>query len=77
MTHCTSSSSDPAGSPEDVCAKKILSTLACRAYRRPVTDGDMRALLGFYRMGRKQGTFEDGIRMAIERMLVSVVLLAL
>jgi hypothetical protein len=32
----------------------------------------MRALLGFYRMGRKQGTFEDGIRMAIERMLVSV-----
>ena len=63
---------DVEGGEEDACAKKILSMLAGRAYRRPASEGDVQALLSFYRVGRKQGSFEDGIRMAIQRMLVSV-----
>jgi mono/diheme cytochrome c family protein len=56
---------------EEACATKILSTLARRAYRRPVTDADTQGLLGFYRQARKQGTFESGIQFAIEALLVS------
>ena len=37
------------------CAKTILSTLARRAYRRPVTDGDVKVLLDFYNEGRAAG----------------------
>jgi hypothetical protein len=55
---------------EEPCARKILSRLARRAYRRPVTDRDVRTLLGFYRTGSKRG-FEAGIGLALERMLVS------
>ena len=57
---------------EEICAQRILSSLARGAYRRPVTDADLKALLGFYAAGQKNGGFEAGIREAIERMLVSV-----
>jgi len=56
---------------EETCAKKILTTLARRAYRRPVTDADIELLFQFYRSGRREGTFERGIQAAIERLLVS------
>ncbi len=56
---------------EEPCARKILSRLARRAYRRPVTDLDVQRLLGFYRTGRSAGDFEAGIRLALERLLVS------
>jgi mono/diheme cytochrome c family protein len=56
---------------EESCAKKILATLARRAYRRPVTDGDVEPLLRFYREGRSEGNFERGIQTAIGRLLVS------
>ena len=62
----------PAGpSEEEPCAKKILSTLARHAYRRPVTDADIQPLLGFYRSGRKDGTFDSGIELALRAILVS------
>ena len=51
------------------CAQEILSTLARRAYRRPVTDDDVQALLGFYEAGRLEGSFERGIGFALERLL--------
>ena len=54
---------------EEPCARKILSTLARRAYRRPVTDEDIQTLLAFYRTGRRDGGFEAGIGLALERML--------
>src|SRR5204863_1210108 len=38
---------------ERACATTILSKLARRAYRRPVTDSDMSGLLHFYDEGRK------------------------
>jgi mono/diheme cytochrome c family protein len=56
---------------ETPCAKKILTTLARRAFRRPVTDVDVNPLLAFYQAGRRQGDFDDGIQNALEAMLVS------
>ncbi len=56
---------------EQACAKRILSTLARRAYRRPVTDADLQPLLAMYQAGRTDGTFDVGIQRAIERLLVS------
>ncbi|MCH7979308.1 MAG: DUF1587 domain-containing protein, partial [Acidobacteria bacterium] len=56
---------------EKACARKILSTLARRAYRRPVTEADVLTLLKFYQVGRSTGGFEVGIGTAIQGMLVS------
>jgi cytochrome c553 len=53
------------------CGKQILSTLARRAYRRPVTAADLDPLVGFFNEGRAKGTFEDGIELALRRLLVS------
>src|ERR1019366_7573515 len=63
----------PANSSEEVgCAKKVLSTLARRAYRRPVTLTDMETLLSFYQSGRNQGgTFDAGIERALRLILSS------
>jgi hypothetical protein len=52
------------------CARTILSTLARRAYRRPV-DTEIDTLLGFYESGRKQGTFDSGIETAVRFILTS------
>ena len=56
---------------ETTCAKTILSKLARRAYRRSVTDADMSVLLNFYKEGRAAGTFDSGIELALQRILVS------
>ena len=63
--------SPKAANEETSCATKILSTLARRAYRRPLTRSDTAALLDFYTRGRAAGTFDTGIRAALERVLVS------
>ncbi len=62
----------PGGASEELpCAKKILSSLATRAYRHPSTDADLETLLGFYQAGRNEGgDFENGIGRALERLLV-------
>ena len=55
------------------CARAILSTLARRAYRRPVANGDIDALLTFYDAGRRDdaaGSHEAGVQRALERLLV-------
>jgi hypothetical protein len=58
-------------SEERSCATRILSRLARRAYRRPATDRDIATLVGFFDTGRKDGgTFDAGIQMALERLLV-------
>jgi hypothetical protein len=53
------------------CANQILTTLARRAYRRPVSAADVTTLMAFYQEGRKAGTFEDGIELALRRLLAS------
>jgi len=62
--------SPAAQSDEDPCARTILSTLARRAFRRPVADRDVETLLGFYRAGRAAGGFEAGIERAVRAVLV-------
>mgnify|MGYP006089315231 CR=1 FL=1 len=54
---------------ETSCATEILTTLARRAYRRPVTDTDVRTLLSFFEAGRRDGSFDEGIGFALERLL--------
>jgi hypothetical protein len=60
-----------APSEEAACARTIISTLARRAYRRPVTDADIRIPLSFYEKARPADGFESGIEMAIRAILVS------
>jgi len=60
-----------AGSSDESCARAILSRLARRAYRRPVTERDLATLLGFYRTGEAEGGFEEGIQRALRRILAS------
>jgi hypothetical protein len=60
---------DAAG--EEACARKILSRVARRAFRRPVTDSDVRPLMGFYQRGRREGDFDTGIQKALGAMLMS------
>jgi hypothetical protein len=62
----------PSGVSEELpCATKILSRLATRAYRRAASDEDVQTLLVFYKQSRATGSFDDGIRAAVERTLVS------
>ena len=56
---------------ESPCAKQILSTLARRAYRRPIVAADLDRLMPFYIAGRAQGSFDLGIQKSLERLLVS------
>ncbi len=53
------------------CATNILSTLARRAFRRPVADDDVQRLLTFYEQGAAAGGFDGGIELALRRLLVS------
>jgi hypothetical protein len=57
---------------EASCARSILSSLSRQAYRRPVTASDVDVLFEFYEMGRADsGSFEDGVELALRRLLVS------
>ena len=56
---------------EGPCAEEILTALARRAYRRPATDADIQELLRAYTEGRQRGGFDEGIRWAVEAVLVS------
>jgi mono/diheme cytochrome c family protein len=56
---------------ERACAETILERMARLAYRRPATENDVRTLLEFFNAGRGEGgSFEAGIQLALERMLV-------
>jgi len=56
---------------ERACAARILTSVARRAYRRPVTKSDGQTLLQFFDTGRRDGgNFDSGIQFALERVLV-------
>ena len=55
----------------DRCARQILSTIARRAFRRPVSDGDIDPLMNFYRAAAKEGGLTGGVEAALRRILVS------
>jgi hypothetical protein len=54
---------------ESACAQKIISNLVRHAFRRPATDNDAELLLSFFQEGRKKGSFDAGIEMALRRIL--------
>jgi mono/diheme cytochrome c family protein len=51
---------------EDLCAARIVTTLARKAFRRPPTGDDIETLMGMYKVGRAEGSFEAGIRTAVQ-----------
>jgi hypothetical protein len=83
---CHPDSSGVAPNSERACARKILTTLARRAYRGPVSDAEIETLMSFYQQGRQDSApstgsgqsratsrddFETGIQHAIARVLVA------
>jgi hypothetical protein len=62
---------DPKVAGEGPCATQIASTLARRAFRRPVTDADLARLMPFYEAGRKERDFDRGIERLVAAVLVS------
>jgi hypothetical protein len=60
-----------AAADEAACAHEILSRLAERAFRRPVTEADLTPLMHFYEVGRQAGDFDEGIRRALTALLAS------
>ncbi|MFN0122054.1 MAG: DUF1592 domain-containing protein [Blastocatellia bacterium] len=62
----------PHGHHTATCARKIVASLARRAWRRPVTAAETTRLTGLISMARRQGdSFEEGLVVAIQAMLVS------
>ena len=53
------------------CAHEIVTRLGTRAYRRPLTEANVAALMGLYDAGAEVEGFEGGVRMALEGILAS------
>jgi len=56
---------------DDDCAREILAALTRRAYRRPVTDADLRKPMELFQTAREEGGFDAGIEMALSAVLVN------
>ena len=60
------------GGHDEACAEQIVTRLARRAYRRPVTAADVDPLVGLVRQAEAAGdSFEEGIRLAVQAVLLS------
>ena len=62
---CTPANADE----EPECATQIFTTLARKAFRRPVTESDIAPMMSFYEQGRSGGTFAEGIELGLRRLL--------
>jgi cytochrome c551/c552 len=56
---------------DGACARTILSGLARRAYRRPVTSADLDPILQRFADGRTKGTFDNGIEQGLRLILAN------
>jgi len=69
----------PDKNQERACARRITANLARRAFRRPITDGDIDSLMPYFDSGRGnaapkpagEGGFDAGIEQVIAAVLVS------
>jgi hypothetical protein len=62
----------PANAAEETgCARRILSTLAGRAYRRQVASNEIADLMASYEQGRSNGSFNTGVQFGLRRILAS------
>jgi mono/diheme cytochrome c family protein len=64
---CTPSASGD----EAACARRILSTLAGRAYRRAPSTTEINDLMSAYQQGRADGSFKTGVQFGLRRILAS------
>ena len=55
----------------DECARTIVSNLAAKVFRRPVTESDIETPLAFFEQVNNESGFEAGIEMALRALLVS------
>jgi hypothetical protein len=53
------------------CAERIATTLATRAFRRPVDADDLKRLMPFYENGRAAGDFDTGVEQLVTAVLAS------
>ena len=53
------------------CAREIVSGLATRAFRRPVSDPEIDGLMDLFALGEAQGGFDIGVRTALQGVLAS------
>ena len=53
------------------CAREIVSGLAARAFRRPVSQPEIDGLMELFDLGAAQGSFETGVRTALQGILAS------
>jgi hypothetical protein len=56
---------------EEPCARRIISTLARRAYRRPIAPSEVEPLIKIFKEGRTDRDFESGVEHALEALLAS------
>jgi hypothetical protein len=57
-------------SQETQCAHQIISTLAVKAFRRPIDQADVDTLMKFFTAGRNEGgSFDYGIQAVVQRLL--------
>jgi len=56
---------------EAACARRVITTIGRRAYRRPLTQAETDGLMGFYNTARKDASFNAGIEFALRRILAS------
>jgi mono/diheme cytochrome c family protein len=56
-------------SEQAACAREIISKLATRAWRGPVTEAALNDLLGFYGQGAELRDFDTGVQYALARIL--------
>ncbi len=62
----------PVGNPTPARAREIVTDLARRAYRRPVTPAEVNQLTGLVALAQKDGdSFQEGLSLALTRMLIS------
>ncbi len=59
------------GAEPRACAEEIVRRLAREAYRRPLTDGDVSALMRLYDDGSAEDGFEAGVQVALQGILAS------
>ncbi len=58
-------------SEEESVAREIIANLMKRAYRRSISNADLKRPMKFFKEGKEEGGFESGIEMALSSILVS------
>lgn len=55
----------------EACARSFIDSFASQAYRRPLTDDDITALMTLYQLGAEGTTYADGIHQVVRGVLQS------